>query len=695
MNLTTLIVISVIGTGISSIAIQIITVREFLSQFAGNEITISIALFCWLIVGGLGSLVSKYFSKRSVAVYSVIALAAALLPLVHISAIRLFRDILFIRGESPGLYPIFFFILVFSAPYAFLIGFLLPYSLSVIRSRDEAFTSGQLYITDNIGDIAGGALFSFLLVYLLSPFQAIVFTSSLLIVIALVLIIHAGKYLLFAVSLVPVAGFLLLALNTNVERATLENQYGPDIAVYRESPYGRLVLTREDGQYTIWESGTPTYSTYNITAAEEKIHYPLAQLDSVENVLLVGGGMGETMDEVLKYSPRRVDYVELDPALIGIARNAGLVGPGKGINTVSADGRRYIATSHGRYSAIILDLPEPDTFQVNRFYTSEFFSGCKKIMAEGGILSFSLLANPTYLSEEQIKKLSSIHNTAAAHFSRILLIPGEEIYFLAGDEELSADIPQRLAEKSINTSYIEGFYHGNVTKERIRLINESIDANEPLNTDFRPRVITIMFKEWFRKHGTSPHWLAAFLVAVIAGYISMIRKEEFVLFATGFAVMGAEMLILFTFQILYGYIYLKVGVVITSFLVGLLPGALLGNRWKSRGKDILLKAEAGILLLLIVYLVWAVFYQAMMPEFAFFLYGFFFSFLCGIQFPAAAELIGEEQSPASGLFAADLVGAGTGTLAVGTLLIPLLGIQSAVAVLILLKVVSSMILFKG
>jgi spermidine synthase len=684
MNLTSLIVISVIGTGISSIAIQIITVREFLSQFAGNEITISLVLFCWFIVGGFGSLVSKYFTKKSVIIYSVIALVAALFPLIQISAIRVLRDTIFIHGESPGFYPIFFFILIFSAPYAFLIGFLLPYSLSVIRGQGEEFTSGQLYIIDNIGDIGGGVLFSFILVYFLSPFQIIVITSLLLILISLVLIIRARGYLLFAVGVVSVVVFLYLALEKDFELSTLENQYGPDIVGYQESPYGRIVLTKEKGQYTIWESGTPTYSTFNITAAEEKVHYPLSQVDHIDDVLLVGGGIGETLDEILKYSPRRIDYVELDPTLITVARKSGLLDPKGKVTTVFADGRSYIATSHQRYSAIILDLPEPDTFQVNRFYTSEFFSRCKRILKKGGILSFSLLANPNYLSEERVKKLSSICNTVRKHFRHVLLIPGEEVYFLASDGELSADVPLNLRRKSITTSYIDGFYYGNVTTERIRFINESIDPDEFVNTDLQPRVIHIMFQEWFKKYGTSPNWFIVVLIVVIGFYISAIRKEEFVLFSTGFAVMGVEMLILFSFQVLYGYIYLKVGAVITSFLLGLLPGAILGNRSKRRGRDMLIRAEAGMILLLLSYLVWVTFYHSMMPETAFFLYGFLFSMLCGVQFPIAADIIGEERSPAAGLFAADLVGAGAGTLAIGTLLIPLLGVQAAVAALILL-----------
>jgi spermidine synthase len=130
--------------------------------------------------------------------------------------------------------------------------------------------------------------------------------------------------------------------------------------------------------------------------------------------------------------------------------------------------------------------------------------------------------------------------------------------------------------------------------------------------------------------------------------------------------MGVEMLILFSFQVLYGYIYLKVGAIITCFLLGLLPGAVLGNRWKKRGKHVLMNAEVGMLLLLAVYLIWARFYQSTVPELIFLLYGFSFSLLCGVQFPVAAEIIGEEKSPAAGLFAADLVGAGAGTLAIGT-----------------------------
>jgi len=695
MNIINLIIISIIGTGISSICAQLITVREFLSQFYGNEITISLVLFCWLMVSGLGSLASKSFKKKSFTLYSILALITGFFPLIQILAIRLFRDIIFIHGESPGFYPLFFFILALSAPYTFLIGFILPYSLAVIKANGGEFTAGELYITDNIGDITGGALFSFILVYFFSPFKIIALASCLLILISLALIIFLRRYLLLLVAFLSVALFFAFAFEDRFELATLSKQYGPNIVSYQESPYGRMVLTKEKGEYTFWESGTPIFSAFNITAAEEKVHYPLCQLDRIEDVLLVSGGMGETFDEILKYAPRRIDYIELDPALIKVASQFGLLSPKGKVNIIPADGRRYITDTNKRYSAIILDLPEPDTFQINRFYTKEFFDKAKRILKKDGILSFSLIANPNYLSEVRVKKLSSIFNTVKRCFHNVLLIPGEEVYFLASNGKLTPDIPLRLKKKSITTAYIEGFYCGNVTQERIESINGSINPDEFINTDFKPRVINIMFKEWFKKYGTSPHWFIVTLIGLLVIYLFLIRKEEYVLFSTGFAAMGVEMLILFSFQVIYGYIYLRVGAIITCFLLGLLPGAVLGNRWKKRGKHMLIRAEVGMILLLMTYLIWVTLYPSAIPEYVLFLYGFTFSLLCGLQFPVAAEKIGEEESPAAGLFAADLVGAGAGTLAIGTLLIPLFGIQAAIIALILIKTASTMVILKG
>ncbi len=679
---------AVIGTGISSIAVQLVTVREFLSQFHGNEMTISLVLFSWLLLTGLGSFIAKAFRRPSVTGFTVISALLALWPLPQLVLIRTFRDSVFVHGASPGFNPMAVYILATIAPYCLLLGFILPYALRVLNERWESFTSGGLYLTDSIGDITGGILFSFVLVYSFTPFVTVAITSGPLITVALVLFLVFRRFVLFFLTLVLTGLFCLFSLNSHFEKVTLSSQYG-EILRYVESPYGRIVISKEGPQHTFWESGTPFYSDADTVKSEEKIHYALSQLGEVRNVLLVSGGLGETLAEVSKYAPSSIDYVELDPNLTRAAQEIGLIVQLPSLAIIHDDGRHYIKEVSKKYDAVIVDLPEPDTFQINRFFTSEFFSLAKRVLDKGGVLSFSLDTSPNYLSDLQKAKLSILYRTAKQHFRNVLILPGEKAYFLCSDGDLSTDVPARLALKSVNTSYVDGFFHGNVTPERIAEINTALDPKAPANTDFEPRIMTTLFQEWFAKHGSSPKVFGLAALGVTLLYLIFLRREEYVLFTTGLANMGVEMLVIFTFQVMYGYIYLKLGAIVTAFLAGLLPGALFGSLFKDRGWLPLIVSELLLFSLLVVFFVGISFSEGDIPQSYFLGYGFVFSFFCGFQFPVAAGLIGEKESPAAGCLAADFTGAAVGTLATGAVLIPLLGIQMAIIFLILVKISSN------
>ena len=695
VNLKRLIIWTIIGTGVSSVVTQLLTIREFLTQFHGNEITISLVLFCWLLLTGLGSLAARAVKRPSLTTYVLLNFVIAIWPLLQMIGVRGFRDTFFTHGVSPGFYPIFFYILIAIAPYCLLVGFILPYAQKVLNHKYYSFSSGELYLTDNVGDITGGVVFSFILVYLLKPFPTIAVTSSLLILVSLALLLNLRQHVFFLVMLCIASLFYYYSTNSVFERRTLADQYGK-VVRYLESPYGRIVVSKEGSQHTFWESGVPLYSDANVVNSEEKVHYPLCQLDRVEEVLLVSGGLGETLAEVAKYNPAHVDYVELDPYLTNAALDLGIIKKSPFMEIMNTDGRRFIKTTKRRYDAIIVDLPDPDTFQLNRFFTSEFFSLAKKALKRGGILSMNMDYSQNYLSEIRKKKLSSLYNTARLHFQNVKVVPGGKAYFLCRDGALSLDIPARLKLKAIPTSYVKGYFYGNVTKERIGLLAQSLDRNEFINTDFEPRLMNIVFKEWFLKHGTSPRYFLLIFGALTLVYLIFMRKEEYVLFSTGLATMGAEMLIIFAFQVIYGYIYLKIGAIVTAFLLGLLPGALIGNLWGRKDISKLIASETLLLFLLVLFFVWLNYFRSELHPFYFLAYCFCFSFLCGFQFPVAASLIGEKSSPAAGCLAADLCGASVGTLATGTILIPLWGIEFAVIFLILVKVSSSMIiLFTG
>ena len=691
MNLKRLIIWSIIGTGISSVTTQLLTIREFLTQFNGNEIIISLVIFCWLLMTGIGALAAKFVKGGGVTAYAPLILIIAIWPLLQIIGIRGFREFFFTHGVSPGFYPILFYILITITPYCLLTGFVLPYSQNVLNISHYPFESGDLYITDSIGDIAGGAIFSFILVYLLKPFPIIAITSSLLILVAVLLLVKQRQYVLLAGALIVCSGFYIFSTNSRFETFTLYGQYG-DIVRYLESPYGRIVITKEGSQHTFWESGLPLYSDSNIISSEEKVHYPLSQLDRVETLMLVSGGLGETLKEVSKYGPEHVDYLELDPHLTDVAQDLRVIKKAPFLEIVNTDARRYIKTTTKKYDAILIDLPDPDTFQINRFFTEEFFALARRILTKGGILSLNLEYSPNYISDIGKKKLSTLYNSARMHFKNVLILPGEQAYFLMSDRELHSDIPALLKTKKIPTSYIEGFFHGNVTGERIKQLEERLDRNELLNTDFEPRLINIVFQEWFIKYGTHPGYFIATLFGLTLIYLVFMRREEYLLFSTGFATMGVEMLIIFAFQVIYGYVYLQIGAIITAFLLGLLPGAIAGKQWRIKiGLKITL-SEIAILSLLVIFFLWISCFKSELHPLYFLSFCFLFSFLCGFQFPVAAEIIGEEKSPAAGCLAADLCGAAVGTLVTGTVLIPLWGIRFAVVFLIFVKI-SSIVLF--
>ncbi len=690
-SLRPLIIWTVIGTGVSTVPVQLLTVREFLSQFHGNEITISLVLFCWLVLTGLGSLAARAFRSPGPAFYGVLCVVLGLWPLLQLLAIRIGRETVFLHGSAPGFYAVFAFVLVTVAPYCLMAGFVLPCALEVLRGRDRPLSTGGLYITDGIGDIAGGALFSFLLVYWLRPFSIVACTSILLLLLGMVLLSSAGRKGLAAMLAVPAASFVVLGLHPGFEVRTLARGVG-EIVRYVESPYGRIVVTRESGKYTLWESGVPLATGTDVSAVEEKVHYPLSQLKDVGRVLLVSGGIGGGLEEVRKHEPERVDYVELDPNLTRCAKALGLLEPAPGVSVKNTDARRYLRTTDHRYDAVILDLPDPDTFQLNRFYTAEFFSLVRQRLTPGGVLCFSLEYYPNHLTDLMREKLSSVYNTARLHFRNVLVIPGTRAFFLCRDGPLSRDIPALLEARSIESLYVSGYYDGTATPDRFAMIEEALDPRVPVNSDFQPRVIRLVFQEWFLRHDSSPRAFLAGLALFTLVYVLLLKREEVVLFTTGFATMGAEMLVVFSFQVLHGYVYLQIGAIVTAFLAGLLPGALLGEARRRRGRGTLLAADWMLLLFLIGCYGWLRFGGGALPSFWFLAYAFAFSFFCGLQFPAAAAVIGEDKSPAAGLLAADLTGAALGTLVVGAMLIPLLGLQTAALILFFVKASSHILL---
>ncbi|MEJ2170787.1 MAG: hypothetical protein P8X90_35275, partial [Desulfobacterales bacterium] len=171
-------------------------------------------------------------------------------------------------------------------------------------------------------------------------------------------------------------------------------------------------------------------------------------------------------------------------------------------------------------------------------------------------------------------------------------------------------------------------------------------------------------------------------------YLFRISREEFVLFSTGCMTMGSEILVIFAFQIYFGYIYLQIGIIITVFLAGLLPGAWLGHRLQRQGRQILALTDMLMIACLALFILALINFTGRLPVACYLVFGFVVSMACGFQFPVTLYLRGSGNAAATRTFSADLVGAAGGTLLTSVVLIPYGGILWATAGLIGLKLVS-------
>jgi spermidine synthase len=679
----------IIATGISSVVTQLLTIREFLAQFAGNEFIIALILFSWLILGGIGTIIAGFvknrFNKISLSVLFWLSIFLASLSPIQIIAIRLLRYFVFVHGADVGFYPTFLFIFLVITPYTVLVGFVLPYSLFVIRNEDTNYSGTRIYITDNIGDVTGGALFSFALVYLVTPLLAIFISNLPLIVFSYSLFDSKERKRLSSVAGTSLA-FIVILSATIFEKKSLSYTEG-SLVHYQESRYGRISVHQDQEQFTLFQDGTPVFSNQNLSLAEETVHYPLAQISNPQRILIISAE-GGIMNEIEKYNPKTVDYVELDPELTSIQFRYGLVKRINGLNIIHTDARAFLQNSTSTYDAIIINLPEPETFQVNRFFTDQFFQYTKRHLADTGIVSFSMEGFSNYLAKPQRQKLSSLYNTVSPYFKNILLIPGQRVFFLCSNNPLTTNIPGSLDQKMINTKYIKGFFYGNVTPQRIDYLNSQMDPTAPVNTDEHPQLIRIMFSQWFSRFSTSPHVFTIVMGLFFILYIFQASKEEYVLFTTGLMTMGCEILVIFAFQIFFGYIYFQIGLIVTIFLAGLLPGAWFGERLQNKSRRLLWIMDLFLIILVALFIISIRHWSSNLHKTFFLAFGFFVSLLCGFQFPLALFLKGKSSTAAAKLFSSDLIGAAYGTLVTSVVLIPFVGIVHTAMILIVLKLTS-------
>src|ERR1017187_2305936 len=495
--------------GFNAVVGQIVLMRELIVVFSGNEISLGIMLASWLFWTAIGSSVSSRLKLGAKHARSVVAVIEGLLGLSLLPTIWLLRASrsLFqtVPGELVGPLPMIITSLVCLSIFCALSG-----SLFVAATRMYAqscgvsarIASSSAYLLEAAGSGVGGILASVVLLRFCNAFQiaAMVLLLNLTMAAILVLPMRRMQAVAAALAIAFLAGLLLLSVAPWLEESSQMRLWrGFRLLASRDSIYGNLAVTETGNLRSIYDNGVILASTPDENAAEEAVHYALLEHPAPRHVLLIGGGVNGSIAQALQHpTVERIDYVELDPALIGMARQ---FFPAQSsalwdtrVHIHYADGRRYLKTTDNTFDVIVLNVPDPQTAQLNRFYTAEFFRSARDRLAPGGLLALELRSSEETISPDLAQFLRCIQRTLREVFPYVVAIPGETIHFFAAAEpDLLTDNPQtlisRLRERKLKTQYVrEYFIPYRMMPDRMEQVREQLRPlpSTPVNRDFAP-----------------------------------------------------------------------------------------------------------------------------------------------------------------------------------------------------------------
>jgi spermidine synthase len=183
-----------------------------------------------------------------------------------------------------------------------------------------------------------------------------------------------------------------------------------DLAIFENSRFGRVLAI--DGTIQVTEKDAYVYH-------EMIAHVPILAHSNAKSVLIIGGGDGALLREVLKHDKlERIVQVEIDPTVIEISKKylpnlsqGSLDNPRATI--VIQDAIEYVKEAKESFDIIICDSTDPEG-PAAALFTSSFYGDCKKLLNAEGI--FVTQSGVPFIQEEEF--VASYHNRKP-HFKHV------------------------------------------------------------------------------------------------------------------------------------------------------------------------------------------------------------------------------------------------------------------------------------
>lgn len=729
---------SLLVLGASALIAQVALIREVSGLFYGNELFVGWALFSWLLWSGIFSLGFGRFLSPG-------GKAARIFPVAHSLVAILFPASLWFARTGrawiglPGLAPdlpsamLLVFLLLAPLTATFAVLFIAAAKVSANRAAESRWGQrlGLCYMWETLGFVIGGLWFAYDLVHAV-PFltaQRVAWMNVGAAAIRYRPLPHRSLAGRISLALAAACATVLTAATNHLARYTLRMVFPQqDILLYRSSVYGTFAITQLGSQRNFYHSGSLLGSDADEEWNEQRVHLPLLFHSAPRRILMIGGGLTGALSEVLKHQPQQVDYVELDPVFLRAARaflpeavNAAF--EDSRVTIIPEDGRAYLnrITSFNdgpRYDVILINVSDPTTLFVNRLFTREAFVRARTALRPGGILSTYLTFTPDFFSAEQSALPACVQKTLQQVFPSVLMLPEYAVFFIASPDQTldsnPAPLLERLAERKPETAFVHApFIEYRLTTDRNRQVAQLFQRLRIVpNNDRRPIAVFYAIMRWLRMlHpqlasfvaalGIFPAWVILFataLIAIAAAARARASSTGGILLGMAgmsFTLMATEMVILLLFQILYGYLYYRISLIVATMMLGLAAGSWTGTHFASpqRVHLAILHIASGLFILATAGLVFGG--SALgerMPglfQFSLIVGALLAGLLGGLEFSLANRLVfenaPEDHRRAGWVYAADLLGSCAGTLLTSLWFLPVYGVGATLTGLLLLN----------
>ncbi|WJZ02291.1 polyamine aminopropyltransferase [Corynebacterium freiburgense] len=195
--------------------------------------------------------------------------------------------------------------------------------------------------------------------------------------------------------------------------------YSDPVVFAQQSDYQDIVITQYGSDRRLFLNGGLQYSSRDEHRYTESLVHP-AVPEKAKKALIIGGGDGLAARDLLRYPDMRITQVELDPAVIEIARNQlrednlGALDDPR-VNVIIDDAFTWLrAGHHESYDTVIIDLPDPDSATLARLYSTEFYGMALRTLTPHGRLVVQ--ASSAYSTPEVFWRIdATLRNAGCKH----------------------------------------------------------------------------------------------------------------------------------------------------------------------------------------------------------------------------------------------------------------------------------------